>query len=311
MALQKNFVTKLKANWWKFVILGIADVQGAYLQILGLKYTTVTSNMVIIHGASVIWIVLLSVFLTKTRYRLVHYLAMVICTLGMAVVIYEDFKSSKDKDKSSSGSNDLWGDILCVIAALAQCISIVGEEFLIKEEISIIDFMAMLGFSGALASSIQLCILDRRTLVEITWDLRTIIYFLGVNLCNTGYYCLKPLVLIFSSSMVINLSTLTANVYSLIFAVFLFGDKFSAFYIGGFVVIMFGLILYNIISVPEGGTDQSVFSIGYWYNYGHSLFCEWRCCPAPEQEPPPPTLSESETGYSFNDDKTPLLKVNN
>ena len=74
---------------------------------------------------------------------------------------------------------------------------------------------------------------------------------------------------------------------------------------------MFGLILYNIISVPEGGTDQSVFSIGYWYNYGHSLFCEWRCCPAPEQEPPPPTLSESETGYSFNDDKTPLLKVNN
>ena len=54
------------------------------------------------------------------------------------------------------GSNDLWGDILCVIAALAQCISIVGEEFLIKEEISIIDFMAMLGFSGALASSIQL-----------------------------------------------------------------------------------------------------------------------------------------------------------
>ena len=43
---------------------------------------------------------------------------------------------------------------------------------------------------------------------------------------------------------------------------------------------MFGLILYNIISVPEGGTDQSVFSIGYWYNYGHSLFCEWRCCPA-------------------------------
>ena len=44
-------------------------------------------------------------------------------------------------------------------------------------------------------------------------------------------------------------------------------------------MIMFGLILYNIIAVPEGGTDQSVFSIDYWYNYGHSLFCEWRCCP--------------------------------
>ena len=46
MAVQRNFVAKLKANWWKFLILGIADVQGAYLQVLGLKYTTVTSNMV-------------------------------------------------------------------------------------------------------------------------------------------------------------------------------------------------------------------------------------------------------------------------
>ena len=39
---------------------------------------------------------------------------------------------------------------------------------------------------------------------------------------------------------------------------------------------MFGLVLYTIVPAPacEGDT---VFSIGYWYNYGHSLFCEWRC----------------------------------
>ena len=41
-----------------------------------------------------------------------------------------------------------------------------------------------------------------------------VLYFLGCNLCNIGY-----------SSMVINLSTLTTNVYSLMFAVYLFGDK--------------------------------------------------------------------------------------
>ena len=86
------------------------------------------------------------------------------------------------------------------------------------------------------------CILDRRPLVKITWDLPagmrlmisvcitvnlpfTVLYFLGYNACSVGYYFLQPLVLIFSSSMVINLSNLTANVYSLIFAVFLFGNK--------------------------------------------------------------------------------------
>ena len=46
MALQRNFLAKLKANWWKFLILGITDVQGSYLQNLALKDTTVTSSMV-------------------------------------------------------------------------------------------------------------------------------------------------------------------------------------------------------------------------------------------------------------------------
>ena len=55
--------------------------------------------------------------------------------------------------------------------------------------------------------------------------------------------------------------------------------QFSLFYVGGLVIILTGLVMYNVIVAPEGGTDQSVFSIGYWYNYGHSLFCEWRCCP--------------------------------
>ena len=54
--------------------------------------------------------------------------------------------------------------------------------------------------------------------------------------------------------------------------------QFSAFYIGGFIIIMFGLVLYNVAPIPEGDMDHSVLSIGFWYNYGHLLFCEWRCC---------------------------------
>ena len=43
------------------------------------------------------------------------------------------------------------------------------------------------------------------------------------------------------------------------------------------MIIMFGLVLYNVIQSPKGDTNQSVFSTSYWYNYGHSLLCEWRC----------------------------------
>jgi len=54
------------------------------------------------------------------------------------------------------GDDQLLGDVLCILAALAISISLVGEEFLIKEEIGITDYMAMLGFSGAVIASIQL-----------------------------------------------------------------------------------------------------------------------------------------------------------
>ena len=46
MALQKDFVKKLKANWWKFLFLGIVDAEGIYLQNMALKYTTISSSTV-------------------------------------------------------------------------------------------------------------------------------------------------------------------------------------------------------------------------------------------------------------------------
>ena len=101
---------------------------------------------------SVVWVIALSIFLIKTRYKLVHYIAMIICTVGMIVLIFEDSSSHNELNKG----HQVFGDLLCIISALAQSIGLVGEEFLIKEEISIIDYLAMLGFGGAVASSIQL-----------------------------------------------------------------------------------------------------------------------------------------------------------
>ena len=49
------------------------------------------------------------------------------------------------------------------------------------------------------------------------------------------------------------------------------------------MIILTGLVMNNVAVAPEGGADEPVFSIGYWYSYGYSLFCEWRCC-SPEHK---------------------------
>ncbi|XP_065908540.1 solute carrier family 35 member F1-like [Dysidea avara] len=274
VAYKPGFVDKIKQHWWKFIFLGLADVYGTYLQNVAFKYISVVSNQVITSSTCTLFIIILATIVIKTRYKLIHYVAIIIGTLGMVLLLLQDIKENKDQ-----GSNPQVGDLLCVAAGISFAIMNVGSEFFLKGRLSLLDTLGFLSFCGAVVTGIQVCILDRVTLVEMKWDLPAVLYFTGYHACNIGYYFFFLAIIQQSSSMIVSLSLLTTNVYSLIFAIFLFDNKFSVFYIGGFVVIMFGLILYNIISVPEGGTDQSVFSIGYWYNYRHLLFCEWRCCP--------------------------------
>ena len=45
---------------------------------------------------------------------------------------------------------------MCVAAGFAQSLTLVVQEYLIKGQLSIVEYMAMLGFNGAIAGSIQL-----------------------------------------------------------------------------------------------------------------------------------------------------------
>ena len=91
--------------------------------------------------------------------------------------------------------------------------------------------------------------LDRVTLVEVDWDLKAgmlyfvleliilctyfylVLYFLGYHICNCSYYIFFILLIVKSSSVAASLSVLTSNVYSLIFAIFLFNNRVSVEYV--------------------------------------------------------------------------------
>ena len=47
IACKPDFVDKIKQHWWKFIILGLADVYATNLQILDFKFTSVASNQVL------------------------------------------------------------------------------------------------------------------------------------------------------------------------------------------------------------------------------------------------------------------------
>ena len=49
VAFQKDFTKKLKSNWWKFLFLGLVDVESVYIPNLAYKYTSISSNIVRAH----------------------------------------------------------------------------------------------------------------------------------------------------------------------------------------------------------------------------------------------------------------------
>ena len=48
LAVRKNFLKIIKENWWKYLILGVIDVEANFLVVLAYKYTTLISIQVLL-----------------------------------------------------------------------------------------------------------------------------------------------------------------------------------------------------------------------------------------------------------------------
>lgn len=49
VAVRGDFITILRRNWWKYIILGLVDVEANYLMVIAYKYTNLTTIQVYLH----------------------------------------------------------------------------------------------------------------------------------------------------------------------------------------------------------------------------------------------------------------------
>lgn len=48
VVVRSDFWTIFKNNWWKYIVLGVVDVEANYLVVLAYKYTNLTSIQVLV-----------------------------------------------------------------------------------------------------------------------------------------------------------------------------------------------------------------------------------------------------------------------
>ncbi|XP_060772398.1 solute carrier family 35 member F1 [Neoarius graeffei] len=237
---EENLLAILKRRWWKYMILGVIDIEANYLVIKAYQYTTLTSVQLL--DCFVIPVVLLlSWFFLLVRYKVVHFVGVGVCLLGIGCMVGADVLVGRQQ---GLGDHKLLGDLLVLAGATLYGISNVCEEFIVKN-LSRVEFLGMMGLFGSFFSGIQLAIMEHKELLKVQWDWQIGLLYIGFSACMFGLYSFMPVVIKRTSATTVNLSLLTADLYSLFCGLFLFQYKFSALYLLSFFIILLGLVIYS------------------------------------------------------------------
>ncbi|KAI9531907.1 hypothetical protein NQZ68_036708 [Dissostichus eleginoides] len=251
----RNILHILKTKWWKYLLMGVADVEANYTVVKAYQYTTLTSIQLL--DCFVIPVLMvLSWFFLKTRFRPVHLVSVGVCMLGVGAMVGADILAGRDQGSTSSV---VLGDGLVLLSAVLYAISNVCQEQTVKN-LSRIEFLGMMGLFGTLISGVQLAVLETHAVAAIKWDFHTSLWFGLYALCMYSLYSFMPVVVKMTSATAVNLSLLTADLFSLFCGLFLFHYSFSTLYIISFVVIMVGFVMFNAVptytALPGSGSNE-------------------------------------------------------
>ncbi|KAF6721762.1 Solute carrier family 35 member F2 [Oryzias melastigma] len=232
--------TMLKTKWWKYLLMGLADVEANYAVVKAYQFTTLTSVQLLDCFVIPVLMLLSRLFL-KTRYRLVHFVAVAVCLLGVGAMVGADILAGRNE---GSASNVILGDGLVLLSAVLYAVSNLCQEHTVKNQ-SRVEFLGMMGLFGTLISGVQLAVLETHEVAIRNWDGFIFMLFALYALCMYALYSFMPVVVKMTSATAVNLSLLTADLFSLFCGLFLFHYQFSALYIVSFIVITAGFILFN------------------------------------------------------------------
>ncbi|XP_051956571.1 solute carrier family 35 member F2-like [Xyrauchen texanus] len=255
---ESNIFPILKTKWWKYLLVAFADVEANYTVVKAYQFTTLTSIQLLDCFVIPVLMVLSWIFL-KTRYRTSHFVAVAVCLLGVGAMVGADLLAGRDQ---GSSSNVFLGDGLVLVSAALYALSNLCQEYTVKN-LSRVEFLGMMGLFGTIISSVQMAIFEYKAIPAISWDCRICMLFAAYTLCMYGLYSFMPVVVKMTSATAVNLSLLTADLFSLFCGMFLFLFNFSGLYIVSFVVITLGFIMFNIVPIYTADQSNSIINGAY------------------------------------------------
>ncbi|KAF5406084.1 Solute carrier family 35 member F2 [Paragonimus heterotremus] len=252
-----------------FILAGVVDIHAYWATLAAYAYTNVTSIQ-LLDCLSIPISMLLSFFLLSYRYLWTHYVGAVICIVGACVMVTADVLASNQypMDTYNLTINGVimdatqaivLGDMLAIIGAILYGVSSVLQEYIIQKERAT-TYLTWCMLVAAMISAIYCAALEHVQLTEIINSVTihgqrlpriAIAYFAGYVASMFFLDTLMAFTITRVSAVLINLSLLAADVYSLVAGLFLFHLKFHHLYFVSFALIITGLVFYAVRNAKE------------------------------------------------------------
>ncbi|CAH2084557.1 unnamed protein product [Euphydryas editha] len=160
--------------------------------------------------------------------------------MAVVCVVWADVEGAP-----TDGKNQLVGDMLCLGGSLLYAVVTVLQEIMLKTH-SCAEYLALLGFIGSVLSCSQTFFLEFGELLVFNWyELETIVQLGSYCGVQTIFQILQSFMLRDAGSIILHLSFLSADYYTLIAGMYIFQFKFHALYFLSYILAMVGVFLFS------------------------------------------------------------------
>ncbi|XP_072932849.1 solute carrier family 35 member F2-like [Epargyreus clarus] len=160
--------------------------------------------------------------------------------MAVVCVVWADVEGAP-----TDGKNQLVGDMLCLAGSLLYAMVTVLQEMMLKKQ-SCSEYLALLGFIGSTLSCTQTFFLEFSDLMSFNWyEIDTIVHLGSYCGVQTVFQILQSFMLRDAGSIILHLSFLSADYYTLIAGMYIFQFKFHALYFLSYLLAVVGVFLFS------------------------------------------------------------------
>ena len=286
-------ILPLNVPWWSYAIFAFILVEASYFTFLAYRYTTLPSAA-LLDNTNILAAMIGSRLILKRRYSWTHVLGAMICCIGVVLNLASDFRKAKedaamiDDDAELTEAEEyprrMLGDILSILGGLFVGLSDVLIELLLKDFVSIHEYLGCVGIWGTFIAAVQAIIMERTQIAKIfaggeentmttkeIYEMYADDPFDAPRSCSRdtamslvfGYavstylfnYCMSRFLSV-SESALLTLSLLTADLYSVIFTVVAEHIPPTGLFYVAFVTVIVGVVVYEMAPSPLGNAED-------------------------------------------------------